>query len=238
MAGQVLVTVTLPYDTGRPEDIVTNTFTFFTDGAFTAADTMELMDQVEKFYTTIAIGNAVKDYMSGLLNNTAGACTMKAFDITGHLDGSPVGSPLNTKLWTLPSQVSGTATPLPTEVALAMTLEATGRSGQAVSVPGGEPGPVGDVHPKARFTGRVFLGPFNTLANVSGSPPAAMIADINARASSLKADALVQAPAWKWGVWSRKDAVVREVDFVSIDNAFDTIRSRGLRAGTRTRQDV
>jgi hypothetical protein len=120
-------------------------------------------------------------------------------------------------------------------MALAITLEAIGREDAAVEASGGAS------RPKQRRTGRVYVGPLNTIASATtgtSRPTAGIITHFLEAVDVLNADLISLSNGEALGVWSRSDATVRALEAVSIDNAWDTQRRRGVAATARTRNTL
>lgn len=148
------------------------------------------------------------------------------FDVTAHLNGTPHGSPVASHVGALGARAA--TNPLPEEVAIALSIagDMTGLVERA-----------GATRPKARHRGRLFLGPWS-IAAVAGPVAGHTYIDIALQhsivfqAAAMRAGLLAQ--DLDWCVWSRKDAAFRSVVGGFLDNAFDTIRSRGCDANGRT----
>jgi hypothetical protein len=89
---------------------------------------------------------------------------------------------------------------------------------------------------RARRRGRIYLGPLlaATGTNVAGQGlrvSATAIAAIQAGAEDLNT---VGVTPITWAMWSQTDGVARPIVEASIDNQFDTRRSRDNQASTRT----
>lgn len=233
--------------TGVPEDGITNDFIFM-DADDLVVDTggpLVLTSLLEDFYNSLH-GTQVHPlafYMSRAASRATFGCSVKYFDITGHLNGSAVGSPDFADAFTLGATDVSLPAPLPAEVTAKMTLRAVGWRGQPVDTPAGAPGPAGNVHNRARYTGGVFLGPLSFAAADEADATghrvrinAAFRNDACKAGAGLAQDAQLAAPAGNYGlcVWSRKDVAARLVEHVQMDDAFDTIRSRGPEASIRT----
>jgi hypothetical protein len=240
----VLVKVTLTKDSGVPADAVTNSFVFTDLPDFTIPIVDGLAIALEDFYNAVpADGNiAIKDRLSSALNNGADQCRMDFYDIAPGLLGQNLGSPIYSTTWQLAAQANSGINPLPDEVAFCVTLEAQGRANQLVEAPDGiDPGSAMD-RPRQRYTGRIFLGPLNDGAK--STLDGVVRPDVSIRDTALLAFKQLQDSvdainvAMDLAVWSRVDRVVRSVDAVSADNAFDTIRSRGPRSTLRTRPEI
>jgi len=221
MATLIRTQVTLVNDTGVPRDVATNTWHFWTtasgeSGIATQAGACHAA--LEVFYN--AIGNYLSDSLSDVIH-------MKSYDLT---DLEP-RSPILTSTGTI-DPLGETGQGLPNEVAICLSYHADVGSGVNVR----------------RRRGRLYLGPLDlgVLATRSGD------AQILAGARDDIADAAVQ--IWDslalfdsvWSVFSPTTAGappwdVGTLDSSSfpvvagyIDDAFDTIRSRGVEAGDRT----
>lgn len=165
---------------------------------------------------------APRSFLSPALSLTV---DVKVFDLTGHLSGTPHGSPISVSSFTLDSVSS--ANPLPEEVAIALSIH-----GDLTGIPESD----GATRPAARRRGRLFLGPWSQDA-VAGPIGGHVYVNIPLQntlvaAASNLLDALFAADL-QWHVWSRANAAVYPVVGGWLDNAFDTIRSRGADASGR-----
>ena len=224
-----------------PEDSAVNTWAFAT-GTPDLADAVLVSDAVQDFYTNVPVGGTLAPgaYLSNQLDRGALASRMQVYDITGFLDGSPHGSPMLDVNWTL-SPAASAGSDLPEEVALRITIEATGRSAALVETADGiDPGTEVD-RPRARRTGGIYFGPLNHAAsNLSGGvnghrPLALFLTDLRLAVQDLHDDTALNAAGLSVAVWSRQDAAVRSLEAVSTDNAFDSQRRRGPDATSRVR---
>lgn len=236
--------VTLESLTAEEKDNVTNTFAI--GGTVSEADvdpTMEaaLNAAFADFYNAVptgaTAGNALGVFLSTTLSRVANANRLDLYDTTGLLDGAPHGSPFSSTLWTL---TPASATAYPSEVACCVTLESSGRADAPVETPDGTDSDSLVDRPQQRHTGRVYIGP---LATVAGSvvssvsrPSAGFLDCVRLAVKDLNADIIAATAGAGWlGVWSRKDASIRPVAFVSTDDAWDTQRRRGEGPTGRTR---
>jgi len=94
-----------------------------------------------------------------------------------------------------------------------------------------------------RSTGRIYLGPLDASAIGEAAGSGQCIfnelfrQDVLAASYRLRNDAFVESGAI-WSVWSRTDAVVRQISHCVMDNSPDTIRSRKIGYTIRTRDDL
>lgn len=229
-----LAVVTLPSVTGLAKDNYVNTWAIaeHVDNVTSDAKEASILSALADFY--VGMGGI----FSSAVSRAANACTLKLYDITGHLDGTPHGSPIQLGAFGMPAPAAGID--FPSEVAIAVTLEGTHRADSAVEV--GTP----PVRPKQRHTGRVYLGPLRDTISDHGSPcrpAAASMTSIRTAVDTL--DNALRAigtigllPMYSLGVWSRKNATIYPLANVSTDNAFDTQRRRGEASTARTRTVV
>lgn len=237
-----LITATLPNVNGLVEDEVVNAFAIRgLDAGATAPQISGCLNAIKDFYTGLAAGQVaqVGAYLSDSISRAALACTLKAYDITGFEDGTPHGSPFASATFTMTD--AGDSNQLPHEVAFVATLEALGRDSSPVTAPdGADPDALID-RPKQRHTGRIYLGPVCQFAvdslGAQARPKAQFMTDVRLAVDKIDSD-LFAAGAFGLGVWSRKDAIVRQVVAVSTDDAWDTQRRRGVAATARTRLTI
>jgi len=197
--------VTIGKSGGIPEDAVMNTWHLDCPAA-DAATAAIIHTQLSLFYTTV----------DSLMSSTVDAANVSVeyfnlFDL-------PPRVPVHTASIT-GMLVAGTA--MPDEVAICLSIAASITSG---------------VNPRRR-RGRLFLGPFGTAAGVvtGGAFRVASTARTQiANAAKAFNDAGIADPAWTWVVFSATDLVGRPVVRGWVDDAFDTVRSRGPKASTRT----
>lgn len=239
----ILCQVNLPHISGFAEDTVVNNFAVKTAAGWTGDPFDELGEvtiPLAQIYTAAnGLGDKVGSHIGTGISRVAGACTIKLYDLTGHLDGSPHGSPMIQDTFTMPGP--GTDTTLPEEVALALTLRASGWAEAAVEVPDGpDAGPEVD-RPRARHTGKIYFGPFTTDSLVLGTGEKAR-PTLGTRTVILDAverenDNLL-ASGHTLCVWSRKFAGLVPITDIQIDDAWDTQRRRGPDPTVRTTRNV
>lgn len=231
-----LTTVTIAAASGLSEDAVVNQFVFNCDGSVAGAHP-DIDAVLNDFYNAVqASGAKIAQYLSNSLGGTSpAACTVRTYDITDHLDGSPHGSPVAETTFGLAARTASTVS-LPDEVALVLTLRGTNWASQPIErADGADPGSAID-RPRQRYSGRIFLGPFNSSANVEvdghGRPSATLRTTILDAAEALSNG--IQVGGHDWAVWSRVDATYHEMNSVQIDDAWDTQRRRGVAPTART----
>lgn len=78
-----------------------------------------------------------------------------------------------------------------------------------------------------RFRGRIYLGPW---AAAPERPTSAQIAAVKALSTGLEG---IGGPDVDWGLWSPTRAAFSKITAGWVDDEWDTIRSRGLRATSR-----
>jgi hypothetical protein len=213
--------VTLDRQGGLPEDVITNTFHFEDDSGFATNGGISvngpgLISRLQAFYDYIG-----SRYLSGVL---AGTGRVRLYDMADPLPRVPAMEEEIT------FQRAGSGG-LPSEVALCLSYQASASSGQA----------------QGRRRGRVFLGPFVGAAGVSPTGSSAdhrpststldgilTAAHEMARGGSGSFRLVVYSPTTK-AQGGTMDAATNDAVTISVDNAWDTIRSRGVKASQRRR---
>lgn len=254
----MLWTVTLKAANGIARDDCVNTFAIDNHavGLPSGAAQTAIADALAGFYNTVQTsGKAVADFINGSRSRAAGDLVMKAYDITAALQRERVvnakgvevwrtpnyGSPFSTFGRTLAAQGLGGSS-LPAEVAVCMSLRTATRDTVQTEVPDADDDGATD-RPKARRTGRIYIGPLHTGAlAAAGDPGDRKVLDtlrttLTQAATGLQTalKAMGTPPAgFSWDVWSRADGQSREVHQVVVDDAFDTMRKRGQRATATT----
>jgi hypothetical protein len=184
-----------------------------------ATPTASVFANLSAFYSAVPSGavHSVCFYLSNSVSRGSTMLFIEEYDISGHLDGSDTGPPVNTAHVGLTSAASST-TDLPSEIALALSFHADLT---------GIPEHSGGLRPRASRRGRIYLGPFCNMGVVTDpvtgrtSVPTQMQTDIKQAAHALR----VAEPGWC--VWSRKLADAFPVVGGWVDDAWDTQRRRG-----------
>lgn len=211
------IKVTLPYVSGAATDVSVNTFAVEADDDAAAA---VAVGQIASLYDVAGTGgtNAISAWFSRTVSRVTNIGRIEARN-RANAPGSPpdVSVPM-TVVAPLVNQA-----PLPEEVALAVSFRG--------AIIGGLPA--------ARRRGRVFLGPFilDTASNDVAVPHSkvnvVLVDDIVESFADFLA-ASIAAPTWTWQVWSTVNAAGVDVEAGYVDNAFDTMRSRGFAPTLRT----
>lgn len=220
------------FDTnGVAADAVQNSFVFNQAGAAGAGHDAVIATAVKDFYNGANTNLPLAAYMADSLDRGAAKSHLAIYDIAGHLDGSPHGSPVYEENWQLGAITGGGHSELPHEVAACLSMHADVN---------GVLEEVGVTRPRARRRGRVYIGPLNSIALDNAAGGDMRIAfnlrtDLIAAGSDLIADVSGDAtnPSYL-AVWSRADAVSRPVTGIWVDNAVDIQRRRGVKATTRS----
>lgn len=215
------VVARFPHLNGKPEDEVMNTWTFRVNGSAGASDDSNVIaNDLTTFYNTTAPlgGHAVTQYFKDSIIRAANACFFDFYDITGKLDGQAHGSPFVIRPFTC-GQPNPGATGLPAELAICLSFygDLTGLAEE-----------IGDVRPRARRRGRVYLGPLNNI--VREDDPATGRTRVTQQCRDTlasAADRLRTSNNHDWCVWSRANAALAIVQGGFVDDAFDVQRRRG-----------
>jgi len=225
-----LCTVRLPHKSGLAEDITVMDFAFDLDDLDPATLEVVAADLDNFFNSDDSRTHELAWYLSTVLSRVTNAASFEFYNLAGHLDGTPHGSPVHTVSWTLAAAGGIAGTNLPAEVCIVGSFH-TDLAGILERD--------GDTRPASRRRGRVYLGPLQTSAlhvvasvDVIDVNPA-LIADLNQSMLEL------QAAQPDWSVWSRVDADLHNPLVGGwVDNAFDTQRRRGEAPSFRTTWEV
>lgn len=219
----------------QPADDVINTFAFYSDDANTdtAADLAVIIaDKVEDFYNATSdmpAAQALAYYLAPSIDRGTNLCSVKVTHVEDLDAETPEGSPILVDPFTLTA--AGNAGSQPAETALVATLRTTFGQLQPAEGPGG-------TRPRSRYTGRLYLGPFNNAAAVTSVSsgvgyPSDDLRNGLAVACKRLANDLATEQIY-WSVWSRTLQVMTAYSSVKVDNAWDTQRRRGPKAGAAT----
>lgn len=234
----ILVTCTLEGSSGLTDDSAVSTFAFDSSLGTRSDLSADAFDAIARFWNdaTGPSGISLASYLSPAISRAANSAILRAYDVSAVLAGGAMGSPFDEAAFT-PDAVFGASKALPSEVAAVLTLRGDGFATAPVEVAdGADPGSAPD-RPKSRHTGRIFIGPLTVNAQVEEAvtlrsrPSPNFINTVGNAAQKLAVDL---GAGHDWCVWSRKDGLMREITQVEIDNAWDTMRSRGNAPTART----
>jgi hypothetical protein len=247
MANGLLFTVLMPKVTGLNDDVVVHTWAALAGTSvadITAAQLEDATDDLIDGYNTVPSGTyafggssanvySPANLLSGSISRVADACEVRVYDLTSVGNSGRVGSPIYARPWTLGARTAS-GNDLPGEVAIVVTLEGEGRASAAVELANGQ-------RPKQRRTGRTFWGPLHSsaagaVAGVMRPHAAAAGAFLEATRRIHNSWAAVGTGLEGMGVWSRSENFIHLLEAVSVDDAFDTMRSRGVSPTQRTRR--
>lgn len=195
--------VSLNRATALPEDVVTNTFHFGSTEAHDDDNGALIAGMLWTFYNAaVSGGDTVCSYFSNLLT---GAGRLR---ITTEEDPTPRVPWYDEAFGITP----GGDDPLPEEVAACVSFQAFPISGAI----------------QARRRGRVFLGPLNERARGIANGRTRVSAGLRLTAAkSARRLAVSATPGLYWGVFSPTTGGIILVEEGWVDDAFDTVRSRG-----------
>lgn len=202
----VRAVVTLPMDSGLPEDAAQNVWHFWATSASDAI-AAQIAAALKTFYDT------VDTYLSTLINPVN--ASVEFYDLSDPEPRVPyhqvnIGADMITS-----------TTALPEEVALCLSFQAAAQSGEVQARRRGRIylGPLG----------QNALG-----ATSAGNRPLAAFVTALVNAGDALLTASQAATDWDWRVYSRVLQQGFNVDNGWVDNAFDTQRRRGVQATSRT----
>lgn len=228
--GQIaFVTVSFEHNSHLVRDQFVNTFTFQAAADDTLVSESDVVAQLSRFYHNAASGTGITPSarMSPCIDRTTPA-TLRFYDITAHLGGTPVGSPYHIDVLTSGGSPASSGTPLPSEVCICLSFHSA-YGADVEFAPG--------ARPRARDRGRIYFGPLNIDvisldANGSARPHSQMKDTLNQAANTLRDN--LDAAGVRWTTWSRRNAAVWPVTDCWTDDAFDTQRRRGERPTSKS----
>jgi hypothetical protein len=202
-----------------------------TTGPMTTTDAGELLTVVKNSMTAIPTGgtHSPSAWYSGVISRVANSGTIKVYDVSAHLDGSPAGSPVATGVFTPSAKLSVNS--LPEGLAIAITEQAP--YGTDVEFAPGS-------RPRARDRGRIYMGPLDATATTTDANGAGVVAsspttDFLQWIKSIALKTLTTSANAFWlGVWSRVGGWVKQLAQAYIDNRPDYIRLRADQGTSRT----
>lgn len=221
---QYLTVVSIHKKSGIPADDCVNTFAWARATALDSAGADDITAMLSAFYMVASApaASAVAHWFGDCVD-TAQDMDVDFYDITGHLGGTPHGSPIFRR--TIGFLVATGTTSLPNELAVCLSF----RSDYGTDVEFG----VGE-RPRARDRGRIYFGPLaqNVVTQDATTKEAYVVSatqiSLVEAAKDMAAD-----PDNTWCVWSRSRAALEAVVDVWCDDAFDVQRRRGNDARSR-----
>jgi hypothetical protein len=224
-------TVVLNKLSGKPEDACRNVWHFNTGAAINNADMITASEALAAFY------QALDSRLAGSISRAVDAHKIEFADVAKGGAGAADDS-VSQLLMTSSFQTVGgaiVASDFPAETAIALSFR-----GDIAGVPE----EAGLTRPKSRRRGRVFLGPFNismgereAVTNRWKVNAAHQTTIMNAYNNQLIAR-IGQARVIHHVVYSPTSALAFLVTNAHVDDAFDTIRSRGEKAVGRVANDI
>jgi hypothetical protein len=219
-----------------PRDNITNTWHLNAGNESTTDDLVEVGARLATFY------QAISGYLHPVISDAAliheikvtrRAATSAFGNVTEPSGVIPPSGPADhVKTFTMSGSGTGL---LPAEVAAVLTLEAGSTTFSEE---------VGATRPAARHRGRIFIGPLGNSAMIQDGTTLEVHLDPTFRTQIFNAFQALSngltalANPIQIGVYSPALFQVNGVTHVSMDNAPDIIRSRGVRATNRVRQTV
>jgi len=199
------------------------------------------MVAVQNFYSLHPTGETFPTsyYLGNILSRATNACRTDVYAIPGTAGTVPsgsardLGSPIATDTFSLGSDI-GATTDYPYEVAVCLSFAA-----DLAGLPEEVPGPDADTpgtRPRARRRGRISLGPICVSGNMASGVLRVGASQMTIWTEAAKEflDEGAAAAGWVWAVWSRTEWELNAVKSVWVDNAYDTMRARGVKASART----
>ena len=233
MTVPLLARVKLAAASGLSEDAVLKDFAFL--AADSTSGTLDgIGDSIAELYNTIPSGATFRlsAFIGDQVARGTNVHTVSFYDLTGHLDGSPTGSPIGVRPFDFTGGASGDN--WPGEVAVKITFYADGWEDVAETAVNPSPPPA-TIRPRARYRGGIFLGPV-TSATAVESGGIVRPTDTDFIDTLDGAFFAFQDERADWAVWSRMDEDLKLIapgGLVTYDNAYDTIRHRGVAPTSR-----
>ncbi len=199
-----MLQVTLRTTDNIPANYVTNQFAL-TGELGVPTDCDAARDALEVFYTALR-ANVLGIPIAGTGH------IVKAYDLPGLTPNYPYYES------TFDLDSVPTSAGLPGEVALCLSFQGARSAGLD----------------QARRRGRIYLGILAAGVNSVGRPSSAALTTVTNAAVALYDDLDAIASAGSWAVWSPTNGDAVPLTDCWVDNAFDTQRSRGVPASSRT----
>jgi hypothetical protein len=207
-------------DSGIPGDQFVNTFYFSSGTPPTGGDFTNMLACIQGYFDTAVSGlGRLTDYMSSRADTNG---LVKFYDM-----GIPSPRPLLHSETLAYSSFGDSGHPnLPTELAVAQSYRIAHVAGYSA---GSE-------------RGRIYIGPLNTKAmiEVYGLDDVTVHPEMRSLMNTAAVRMAAQAStfALTWGMWSAKHAAFHAIVEVSVDDAFDVQRRRGIKPSLREKLAV
>lgn len=237
--GVLSLVVSLESVTGLPENKVVNVLNVGVDGVLGGTTVDDCIDEVVEFWTTLAVGQGtvMGSWLSDSISRVASAATVTAYSTLDLTGATPMGSPIDTRSFTVPAAVAGT--PLPEEVATVISYHGD-LDGVPVTQANPAPPPA-VIRPAQRRRGRMYVGPLQIQTGAEAGNilrPASNYRTDSVLAFSRMAESINTHASVYFGVWSKSDAEVWQAVSCYMDDAWDTQRRRGVDPTTRTVEPI
>lgn len=224
----------LPASTLLPEDVFENVIHIgLEQGTWGGGHLTLMMEAFRDFYTQIPpLGSlSLGTRISEAVSRTADACSIVAYDTDDLSGNSPMGSPIGSLNFTMPTAGAGSG--LPEEVAVICSYH-----GDLTNVPVTQANPApppATIRPAQRRRGRLYLGPLQANAGQEASSQFRPVVQLRNELGYAFKDLCNTVKAidpvteqYYVGVWSKADEEVWEAVGGYVDDAWDTQRRRGL----------
>ena len=233
MPTPLLCRVTIPDVSAMPADAVVNSYVFQL-----AASPAACVSALADFYNGANTAVPMAGYLNSSRSRAANAVEVKVTDLTGHLDGTHLSSPVLIDHFTLAATANPQSLPDQVSVVLAYHGDTTllPEHGPAYVRPtteeaqdqGAGPTYTQASRPRASLRGRIFFGPVNISA-------IAVTADVSDTFITDAAQALhrLMMNSNDWSVWTRRYAGMTTVNGGWIDLETGVQRRRKDKAVTR-----
>lgn len=216
LAGAALVQVVWDHSSALPKDALVNTLCFDVHNAGASSSWKPLLANVvgNGIYNASGSNGGLLGHMAECL---AGTYTCKVYDLGQSEPRDAYEEPFT-------FTVSGSAPPLPNEVALCLSFKTS----------------QGNVSPSNR--GRIYFGPLNGASCVAEDafhnaiPSAGLQSALLNLGTRIYDNAIAQ--DMEWAVYSRKNNSLGIIQNCWVDNAFDTQRRRGNDPTGRVQTDL
>lgn len=229
---KALIDVLLGHANGNEEDAYQNHFVVDTGLQGWDAVDDAVFAAVSRFYAGAIDGGSTHlgHWMGDGINRGPNGCAMKVYDITAHLGGSPHGSPIDERPFTMSPSAASSGS-LPEQIAILMTVRGLNWAYQPIELPDDPTDPDSGVERiRQRYTNRSYIGPWgveaNEFANLRSQPIAAVRETIRQHAQQLQTDLVAAGCAWH--VWTQEAGLTIPVTHVQTRNRWVTQRRRAI----------